>query len=228
VEGLVKIDAIYVALVFIVPEYIFLSFRNQFVAGQGKIGKDQILSYLTLSGVNFILCGWIIYAAYQYNASVPIKVVSWILVTFIIPALAGIASGATNQRDGYRKIYKFFGLEPIHTVPTAWDYKFSKSPGEWVLVKLKDGTQFAGWWAGQSFASDDRTERDLLIEQVFEVPDGGPWIPTSKSLLIIAGEIQTIEFTPVQRSEINGKTPEPTDNQTGTRERDEGLSGHSQ
>jgi hypothetical protein len=72
-EGLAKIDAIYVALVFIVPGYVFLSLRNQFVAGQGKIGKEQILSYLTISGVNFALCGWIIYAAYKSEAGVPIK-----------------------------------------------------------------------------------------------------------------------------------------------------------
>lgn len=215
-EGLAKIDAIYIALVFIVPGYVFLSFRNQFVAGQGKIGKDQILSYLTLSGVNFALCGWIIYAAYSNDCGVPIKAASWMLVIIIIPAGAGIFTGVASQRDLVRKLYHRLKLEPIHAVPSAWDYKFSKSPGEWVLVKLKDGTQFAGWWAGRSFASDDRTERDLLIEQVFEVPDTGPWKPTAKSLLIMAGEIQTIEFTPQQRNEIHDqKTNNHTDQSPG-------------
>ena len=56
-------------------------------------------------------------------------------------------------------------------------------------------------WAGRSFASDDRTERDLLIEQVFEIPDAGAWVSTSKSILIMAGEIQTIEFIPQERIE---------------------------
>jgi Family of unknown function (DUF6338) len=210
VEGLAKIDAIYVALVFIVPGFVFLSLRNQFVAGQGKIGKEQILSYLTISGVNFALCGWIIYIAYKDDADVPVKAASWIVVIILIPAVAGIASGVCNQRDYFRKIFHHFNFEPIHAVPSAWDYKFSKSPGEWVLVKLKDGTQFAGWWAGQSFASDDRTERDLLIEQVFEVPERGPWISTSKSLLIMAGEIQTIEFTPNHRNESNDEASHTT------------------
>jgi hypothetical protein len=204
-EGIDKVDAIYIALVFVIPGYVFLSMRNQFVAGQGKIGKEQLLSYLTISGVNFALCGWIIYAAYQNKFSVPMMALSWVLVIILIPAAAGIASGVANQRDYFRKFYHFFKLEPIHTVPSAWDYKFSKSPGEWVLIKLKDGTQFAGWWAGQSFASDDRMERDLLIEQVFEVPDSGPWKTTAKSLLIMAGEIQTIEFTPDQMKENHVK-----------------------
>jgi hypothetical protein len=200
-EGLAKIDAIYVALVFVVPGYVFLSLRNQFVVGQGKLGKEQLLSYVTISGVNFALCGWIIYAAYKNEFDVPMMAASWMLVIVVIPALAGIVIGVCTQRDYFRRMYHWLNLEPIHVVPSAWDYKFSKSPGEWVLVKLKDGTQFAGWWAAQSFASDDRTERDLLIEQVFEVPDHGPWKPTSKSLLIMAGEIQTIEFSPVRRIE---------------------------
>jgi hypothetical protein len=205
-DGLAKIDAIYIALVFIVPGFVFLSVRNQFIAGQGKLGKEQLLSYLTISGVNFALCGWIIYAAYKNNFGVPMKASSWMLVIIAIPALAGIISGVCNQRDYVRRIYHWLKLEPIHAVPSAWDYKFSKSPGEWVLVKLKDGTQFAGWWAGRSFASDDRSERDLLIEQVFEVPEIGPWKTTAKSLLIMAGEIQTIEFTPEHRSEVHEET----------------------
>jgi hypothetical protein len=202
-EGLAKIDAIYIALVFVVPGYVFLSLRNQFVAGQGKIGKDQILSYLTISGVNFAAFGWIIYSAYKNDFGVPAMAISWMLVIIVIPALAGILSGVSNQRDYVRKLYHWLKLEPIHTVPSAWDYKFSKSLGEWILVRLKDGTEFAGWWAGRSFASDDRSERDLLIEQVFEVPDVGPWKTTAKSLLIMAGEIQTIEFTPEQRERQN-------------------------
>jgi hypothetical protein len=204
VDGLTKIDAIYVALVFIVPGYVFLSLRNQFVAGQAKLGKEQLLSYLTVSGVNFALCGWIIYAAYNSSSSsIPLKAFSWMLVIILIPAVAGIVAGVGNQRDYFRSFYHWLKLEPVHAVPSAWDYKFSKSPGEWVLVKLKDGIQFAGWWAGRSFASDDRSERDLLIEQVFEVPETGAWKPTAKSLLIMAGEIQTIEFTPQQRSEVH-------------------------
>jgi hypothetical protein len=35
------------------------------------------------------------------------------------------------------------------------------------------------------------------------VPEVGAWKPTAKSLLIMAGEIQTIEFTPQHRSEVH-------------------------
>jgi hypothetical protein len=200
-EGLTKIDAIYIALVFIVPGYVFLSLRNQFIAGHSKVGKDQILSYVTLSGVNFAAFGWIIYAAYKNDFGVPTMALSWMLVIILIPATGGVLAGAINRRELMRGLYHWLKLEPVHTIPSAWDYKFSRSPGEWVLVKLKNGTEFAGWWGSQSFAADGYIDRDLLIERVFEVPDSGPWTSTAKSMLIMAGEISTIEFTPNVRSE---------------------------
>lgn len=119
----------------------------------------------------------------------------------VIPALAGIVIGVCNQRDCFRRLFHWLRLTPVHAIPSAWDYKFSKSDGEWILVRLKNGDQVAGWWAGTSFASDDRTERDLFVEQVFEILDAGAWVSTSKSILIMAGEIQTIEFIPQERIE---------------------------
>jgi hypothetical protein len=215
-EGLTKFDAIYVALVFIVPGYVFLFFRNQFVVGQGQLGKEQLLSYVTVSGVNFAVCGWIIYAAYKNDFGVPMKAASWMLVIILIPALAGIVVGACTQRDHFRHVYHWFGLEPIYIVPSAWDYKFSKSPGGWILVRLRNGDQVAGWWAGQSFASDDRSERDLLIEQVFDIPDAGPWVPTNRSILIMAGEIQTIEFLRERIDENDQKATIPASAEQAT------------
>jgi hypothetical protein len=50
--GLTTIDAVYVALVFVVPGYIFLTLRNRFVAGQDRLGTEQILAFVTYSALN--------------------------------------------------------------------------------------------------------------------------------------------------------------------------------
>ena len=70
------------------PGYVFLSLRNQFVAGQAKLGKEQLLSYLTVSGVNFALCGWIIYAAYKGSSSVRFNAFSWMQMNIPEPGYA--------------------------------------------------------------------------------------------------------------------------------------------
>lgn len=119
---------------------------------------------------------------YKYSENIPFKAGAWILVIIAIPGVSGAAMGICNQRDYFRKALHHAGLTPAHSIPSAWDYKFSRARGEWLLVTLKNGTQFAGWWAGQSFASDERSERDLLIEQVFDIADSGPWTPTPRSV----------------------------------------------
>ncbi|WP_428833458.1 DUF6338 family protein [Methylobacterium ajmalii] len=110
--------------------------------------------------------------------------------------IIGFISGVSSQRDWFFRILRRFGFSPIHIVPNAWDYKFSKTTGEWVIVTLKNDTIFRGWWGGLSFSSSDVKERDVLIEQVFEEDGKHPWVPTRRSVLIAAGEIRTIEFEP--------------------------------
>jgi hypothetical protein len=194
--GLTTFDAVYIALVLIVPGYVFLSQRNQFVVGQDKLGLEQILSYLTLSGLNFALFGWMIYLAIAYDASVGWRAVIWLALIVFIPFFGGIVSGACSQHDVVRKLYQRIGLKPSHAIPRSWDYAFSRAVGQWVLITLKDGSQCAGFWSSCSFASSDPKERDILIELVYEIPETGPWRATDKSILIAAGEARTIEFCP--------------------------------
>jgi hypothetical protein len=86
-------------------------------------------------------------------------------------------------------------MNPRHAEPTAWDFKLGRMSPSFVLIVLKDGTQFRGLLGARSFISSDPKERDLFLEKVFEVGDGeADWQPTEKSLLIGAGEIRSIEF----------------------------------
>ena len=66
---------------------------------------------------------------------------------------------------------------------------------QWVLVTLKDGTEYAGYCDSQSFFSSESEERDIYIEHVYNLNDDNTWelIP-GKSVLITGGEVKTIEF----------------------------------
>lgn len=196
--GLTSMDAVYIAILFIVPGYIFTTFRSYLVAGQRPRSTDYIIKLLTLSAVNFALFGWIIYLAVWLKIEGFWRSVLWMVLIVVLPAMAGGLSGMCTSREWFRKLYELLRLQPIHVIPSSWDYKFSKSKGEWILVTLKDGTKFAGWWGSASFASSEPTERDIYIEQMFEIPedDHAPWAPTSRSVLIFQGEIRTIEFIP--------------------------------
>lgn len=207
-SGLSNIDAIYTALVFVVPGYIFLTLRNQFIAGQDRLGTEQVLAFVTYSALNFALFGWIVYLAISYHLPPYVIVSSWALVLVVLPAALGLVSGLFSQREIVGKIYEYFRLSPVHPVPRAWDRVFFNSPPSWVLITLKSGVAFAGYWDGQSFASSDGKERDLFISQLYDFSGDDPWRPTDKSLFVAAGEISTIEFIPVKEEISGGQQPE--------------------
>ncbi|TIN10399.1 DUF6338 family protein [Mesorhizobium sp.] len=195
-DGLVSVDAVYVALIFIVPGYIFSSVRSQFVVGRTFEGSGYFVRLLTISCVNFALYGWTIYLAIAHSADANVRAALWVFVILIAPAVTGAIAGICIKRDWIRKIYQRYGINPLHHIPSAWDFKFSTSPGEFVLVTLTDGSSVAGHWSSASFASTDMTERDIYIEKIYDQPDdqSASWIPTNKSALVLATHIQMIEF----------------------------------
>jgi hypothetical protein len=129
---------------------------------------------------------------------------------FVVPALIGALLGLSAQRGWGKKLLNKLKLNVIHQVPCAWDWKFAEcTSGAWLLVVLKDGTKFAGLFSGQSFASSDGKERDLYIEQLYDVDKYDVWHPLEQGALILASEIRTIEFWPIAVKET---TSEQTDN----------------
>lgn len=191
---LLSINSLYLVLLFIVPGFIALSVRSQFVAGRDPSGnKTALLSYLTVS---------VIYGAFTLIFVDPTAIrdsfSAWIGFVFVGPVLVGLLLGINVQRGVIRRFLNKLHLYPIHAIPTAWDWKFSSTAEEWVLVTLKDGTRFAGFYGAQSFTSSTSGERDLYIQWVYDMDEGGVWSRNDpeKSVLIAAGEIRTIEFWP--------------------------------
>jgi hypothetical protein len=114
----------------------------------------------------------------------------------VSPALLGVISGKLSSRDWLRRFLMRVGLEPIHSIPTAWDYYFSRTPPVWLLVTLKDGSRVGGFFGEKSFASSDPGERDLFIEDVFRVVEDGEWqpVPRNNGIFIKGEEIKHIEI----------------------------------
>jgi len=82
---------------------------------------------------------------------------------FIGPAIFGLLLGLNAQFGFSRKFLQLCRLNPVHHIPTAWDWKFGGPQPHWILVKLKDGTQFAGFCGGESFMSSDPKEGNYQV-----------------------------------------------------------------
>jgi hypothetical protein len=199
VVDLKSLDNVALILMLVVPGLIATFVRAQFITGKTTSHADAALSYLVLSVIYYAVVLPALTSLFPSGLASFRSTWAWFLVLFVGPAFLGLLLGIEAQKQLTRRFLQWCCLNPVHVMPTAWDWKFATAPEQWLLVVLKDGTQFAGYWGGQSFGSSDPKERDLYIERVYDIDDDNNWHPRENGVLIASGEIRTIEFWPCNR-----------------------------
>lgn len=193
-------DSVFYTLSFIVPGFILQSILSVFVPRKSVPTQISFIRFLTLSCFNYAFCSWLIYLIFQSEVFLthPIRTaLAWAYIILLSPILLGLISGYFSQKEFIRKIFFSIGLNPIHVIPTAWDYKFSNiKEAVWLLVTLKDGSTVAGLFGAKSFASSETDERDLYIQDVFRIPDKGQWerVTNNAGIWVKGDQIKHIEF----------------------------------
>ena len=191
-----SLDKVYLALGCLVPGMIVLFVRSQFVRGQRPHTSSAILHYFSVSIIYFAVA---LPFSNFWTAQPPqsISILSWLMLIFVGPVILGILLGVNIQKDLVRRLLEQCKLKVVHSVPTAWDWKFAALNEQWVLVTLKDGTRFGGYYGPDSFASSDPKERDIYIQWIYDINDPNNWKSQGeKGVFIAAGEIQSIEIWP--------------------------------
>lgn len=202
IATLTNIDSLYLALIFIVPGLIIYYVRAQFLTGRLQKPSESLLSYLALSLVYGSIAVPILDELVRSSTENDVGVFYWVLLILVGPAVFGLALGLLLQTNIFRWFLAKIHLNPVHAMPTAWDWKFSGMQGQLVLVTLKNNTKFAGYCGGRSFMSSEPGERDIYIEKIYRLGDNDSWSDSGHhSLLIAQGEISTIEFFPVTQKE---------------------------
>jgi hypothetical protein len=192
-------------LLFAVPGIIALFVRAQFLTGRMPPAADGILAYVTVSLVYHALAFPLapkVYGASPLNGSWSW---TWPLFVFVIPTILGVLLGLSAQHGWMSRLLTKLRLMTTHPIGCAWDWKFGGISECWVLVILKNGIRWGGRLGDRSFISSVPTERDIFLQQVYEVDDEGKWTPRTSGVWIAHGEIQSVEFWPMMMEEANGK-----------------------
>ena len=203
-------DNIDMIIVFLAPGLIILFVRSQFITGRQPHDLTAILSYLAVSIIYYALVFPVIELVPTVQEVGYQKAIAWIFLVFVGPGVLGFVLGIAAQKE---LLYRFLRqnrflrrlrLNPVHTMPTAWDWKFATGNQQRMLVTLKDGKYFAGLYGDKSFTSSDPAERDIYIQQIYDLDEGDNWMPRGENgVLISADEIQSIEFLPLLRGGDN-------------------------
>lgn len=177
------------------PGLIILGIRQRFIAAPQPSFQDRALAYAGVSAIYYAAVHPVISFG---EAALHLPLWGGNALEYVfLPVIAGLILGFTSANDVVDSALRRLGLAPIHQIPAAWDYAFSRLRGNtFVLVTLNDGSQVAGFFGKQSFASSSDKERDLLIEDVWIVNTNGPWTKpdTAKSILLCGKDIRLVEF----------------------------------
>lgn len=176
------------------PGFLILGIRARFKEGAVPDLKDRAVSYAAVSAVY--------YAAVMPLFSMPNTVVlpGWLwslLYFFVTPCIMGALLVLSDQKEWFYRQANRLGLKLTHHMPAAWDYAFSNiSQGTYMLVRLKDGTEYGGRLGAGSFASSNGGERDLFLDEVWDVKSDGPWekVTPPRSVLLCGKDIQVVEI----------------------------------
>ena len=177
------------------PGFLIMFVRRQFTVAAPRSVQDRAISYAAISAVYFAvsvpLFSWLrsfwnlpleFYRAAEYLA---------------LPLMLGMFFAWFAKERKFDSWWSKIGLHPIHHIPSAWDYIFSRVTVEtWLLVTLDDGSQVAGKFCENSFASSDCSERDLFISDVWEVQDEGDWVQAHppRGILLCGKDIRLVEL----------------------------------
>lgn len=179
-----------------VPGIILIYTRSIFLDGRMPNLSTGIAAYVAVSAV-YLGCALFFIPAHKIIEH-PLRqgVGNFLvfLVFFIVPAVIGAALGYSTKTDRLRSILSKMRLNVLHPISSTWDWKFSKPEESWVLVVLKDGTKWAGIFGSNSFASSGFEQRDLFLEEVYEIDEHNEWHSKGSSVLIVHDQIQSVEF----------------------------------
>ncbi|MGY0713118.1 DUF6338 family protein [Azospirillum argentinense] len=191
-------DALYIAIAFIVPGYVFVWFRSLFLTRRALKPHEQMVAYIAISCTNIAICSPVVFYLLEsqpLRQSLIVSGVIWFSILIILPATGGILFGVAAQKEWTHKAFQCLQLRPVHVMPTAWEWQFAQIDSPiWVTVTLKDGNLVYGLFGSASFASSEPGERDIFIESTYSIGDDGSWVPLGRGALVPHGEIRCIDF----------------------------------
>lgn len=165
-----NIEIVGVLVSFIMPGYIIQSIYSKFVYDDEEFSINSFLRYFTNSIISNVLVVSL-YGLYYFIFGIKISYlfyyIFFISTLLCFPFFFGFIAGLVGSRRSVHRLLNKFNLNPILSVPSAWDSKFLEIGPRWVAIKLADGETIAGLLGKNSYISSTSKERDIYLEQSY-------------------------------------------------------------
>jgi hypothetical protein len=181
-------------IAFVIPGFVSLKAYELFFLARSKNSNSQLIDAITYSCLNYaILLSPIYYINIHTNMlksnSFYVALIIFFAL-FIAPILWVFLIKLVRNTQWLQKCLP-------HPTERAWDYIFENKKPYWVIVKLVNGTNYAGKYAYKSFSSSGAANLQIYLEEAWSLNSDGGFEhvrATTSGILIVTSEIESIEF----------------------------------
>ncbi|WP_183075967.1 DUF6338 family protein [Salmonella enterica] len=198
---------LFLFVLFIMPGFISMRVYRLFHPSADSDTSKVLIDVVSYSCINFSILLIPIYLIEINNVFISHPVLYYlfyIFVLIIVPVLLPIILLKIRSCEKVKQVLP-------HPIGRSWDYFFSTRQCCWVLVTLKNGKKYGGYYGGQSFASNSPEPEQIYLEKHWALDDDGDFdheLTDTLGIIILTNEIESVEFIKVKTLEPNNSEEE--------------------
>lgn len=198
---------LFLFVLFIMPGFISMRVYRLFHPSADSDTSKVLIDVVSYSCINFSLLLIPIYLIEKNNIFISHPVLYYLFYLFvliIIPVLLPIILLKIRSCEKVKRVLP-------HPIGRSWDYFFSTRQCCWVLVTLKNGKKYGGYYGSESFASNSPEPEQIYLEKHWALDDDGDFdheLTDTLGIIILTNEIESVEFIKVNTLEPNNSEEE--------------------
>ncbi|EAU2364062.1 hypothetical protein ZZ78_02080 [Salmonella enterica subsp. enterica serovar Infantis] len=198
---------LFLFVLFIMPGFISMRVYRLFHPSADSDTSKVLIDVVSYSCINFSILLIPIYLIEINNVFISHPVLYYlfyIFVLIIVPVLLPIILLKIRSCEKVKQVLP-------HPIGRSWDYFFSTRQCCWVLVTLKNGKKYGGYYGSQSFASNSPEPEQIYLEKHWALDDDGDFdheLTDTLGIIILTNEIESVEFIKVKTLEPNNSEEE--------------------
>lgn len=198
---------LFLFVLFIMPGFISMRVYRLFHPSADSDTSKVLIDVVSYSCINFSILLIPIYLIEINNVFVSHPVLYYLFYIFVLiiaPVLLPIILLKIRSCEKVKQVLP-------HPIGRSWDYFFSTRQCCWVLVTLKNGKKYGGYYGSQSFASNSPEPEQIYLEKHWALDDDGDFdheLTDTLGIIILTNEIESVEFIKVKTLEPNNSEEE--------------------
>lgn len=189
-------------IAFVVPGFVSLKCYEVLCSKPQKDASSQLIDAITYSCVNYAILFYFIFLVEESALRINNIYLYTAFYTFVLLVAPIIWASVFRFARSHQFLQKYLP----HPISKPWDYVFSKRKEYWVIVTMKNGNKYAGYYGPQSFSSSTPATEQIYLEQCWKLNEKGAFERSRQNtagILIASQEIETLEFFNVNYERVN-------------------------